>query len=293
MLRQQNAGYSSPNGEIQIFNDTTKKILQDVRDGAQTGAFNTFKSVGYPANFLNAGQCIFAVDSTAGATWMGSNAPLIDIAEDKLVQFETVIKPVPQFDPANPQMISQGPSMCVFNKEDPQEVLASWLFAQFMLTNEVQIAYSQTEGYLPVTTKALESEEYLDYISRAGEDNDFYYDIKIQAAMLLKDNVEDTFVTPVFNGSASLRNAAGQMIEEVKKSARRGETVDDAYLENLFAEMTSLYRLDQISTSEGKADLGPLPATSKALVITLALVWVCMGVYVGCEAVKKKKRKGS
>ena len=293
MLKQVGGAYSTARGEIEIFNDTTKELLYDLAEHSATKCFNTFKTSGYPANFLNAGQCIFAIDSTAGATWMGSQAPLIDIAEDKLVQFETVIRTVPQFDPANPQMISQGPSMCVFNKEDPQEVLASWLFAQFMLTNEVQIAYSQTEGYLPVTTKALNSEEYQDYISRAGEDNDFYYDIKIQAAMLLKDNVEDTFVTPVFNGSASLRNAAGQMIEEVKKSARRGETVDDAYLEKLFAEMTSLYRLDQISAAEGKADLGPLPATSKALVITLALVWVGMGVYMGCEAVKKKKPKGS
>ena len=49
-------------------------------------------------------------------------------------------------------MISQGPSVCVFNKEDPQEVLASWLFSQFLLTKEVQIPYSQTEGYVPVTT---------------------------------------------------------------------------------------------------------------------------------------------
>ena len=293
MIRQVGGDYSTALGEIKIFNDTTRELLYDLAEHSATKCFNTFKTSGYPANFLNAGQCIFAIDSTAGATWMGSDAPLIDIAEDKLVQFETVIRTVPQYDPANPQMISQGPSMCVFNKEDPQEVLASWLFAQFMLTNEVQIAYSQTEGYLPVTTKAMESEEYRDYISRAGEDNDFYYDIKIQAAMLLKDNVEDTFVTPVFNGSASLRNAAGQMIEEVKKSARRGETVDAAYLDNLFAEMTSLYRLDQISATEGKADLGPLPATSRALVIGLVLVWVGMGVYVGCEAVKKKKQKHS
>ena len=293
MIRQVGGDYSTALGEIKIFNDTTRDLLCDLAEHSATKCFNTFKTSGYPANFLNAGQCIFAIDSTAGATWMGSNAPLIDIAEDKLVQFETVIRTVPQYDPANPQMISQGPSMCVFNKEDPQEVLASWLFAQFMLTNEVQIAYSQTEGYLPVTTKAMESQEYRDYISRAGEDNDFYYDIKIQAAMLLKDNVEDTFVTPVFNGSASLRNAAGQMIEEVKKSARRGETIDDAYLDNLFGEMTSLYRLDQISAAEGKADLGPLPKTSKALLIGLVLVWVIMGIYVGCETVKKKKRKGS
>ena len=67
------------------------------------------------------------------------------------------VLPVPQFDPEQPQMISQGPSVCVFNKDDPQEVLASWLFAQYLLTNNVQIAYSQTEGYVPVTSKAQES----------------------------------------------------------------------------------------------------------------------------------------
>ena len=292
MLKQKEAGYSTALGDIEIFNDTTKELLYTVAEHGATKSFNTFKASGYPANFLNAGQCIFAIDSTAGATWMGSDAPLIDIAEDKLVQFETVIKPVPQFDPRNPQMISQGPSMCVFQKDDPQEVLASWLFTQFMLTNSVQIAYSQTEGYAPVTSKAQQSEEYQDYLSRGGEDNELYYTIKIQATKLLMENTENTFVTPVFNGSASLRNAAGQMIEEVKKSARRGETIDDSYLEALFDEMTSLYRLDQISTAEGKADLGPLPDTSVALLAGLAIVWLGIGIYAAAEAVKKKKAGG-
>ena len=53
---------------------------------------------------MNAGQCIFAVDSTAGATWMGSDAPLVDIDEDKIVDFETAVMTVPQFDPENPVM---------------------------------------------------------------------------------------------------------------------------------------------------------------------------------------------
>ena len=293
MLQQLNAPYSTNLGEIQIFHDTTRQLLGTIAEHSATKAFNTFKSSGYPANFLNAGQCIFAIDSTAGATWMGSNAPLVDIAEEKLVQFETVVMPVPQFDPANPKMISQGPSMCVFNKEDPQEVLASWLFAQYMLTNEVQIAYSQTEGYCPVTSKAQQSDVYLDYLSRRGEDNQLHYDIKIDATRLLLNNTGNTFVTPVFNGSASLRNASGQLIEEVKRSARRGETIDDAYLDALFAEMVSLYRLDQISTSGGKVSFGPLPAGSKVLITVLLLTWAGMGIYVSTEYLKKKKSQKS
>lgn len=133
LLRQRNAGYSNDEGEILLFNDTTKDILYTVAEHAKTGAFSTFKISSYPANFLNAGQCIFAIDSTAGATWMGTNAPLSDISEDALVDFDTAVRMIPQYDSMHPQMISQGPSVCVFNKPDSQEVLASWLFAQYLL----------------------------------------------------------------------------------------------------------------------------------------------------------------
>ena len=61
------------------------------------------------------------MDSTAGATWIGTDAPHVDIAPDQLVEFETAVYPVPQFDPEHPQMISQGPSVCLFQKDDPQE----------------------------------------------------------------------------------------------------------------------------------------------------------------------------
>jgi len=289
MLKQLNAGYSTSNGKIEIFNDTTKELLYTISSHANTRAFSTFKISSYPANFLNAGQCIFAIDSTAGATWMGSKAPLLDISEDQLVEFETVVRPIPQYDIVNPKMISQGPSICVFNKADSQEVLASWLFAQYLLTNEVQIAYSETEGYVPVTKKAQNSAEYQDYLNREGEDNKTYYNIKLQAAKLLLNNTSNTFVTPVFNGSASLRDAAGQMIENVTKSTRRKETVDEAYMSKLYDEIKALYHLDQIVASdEESTDLGPLPAGSKALIITLIVVWILIGTAF-LFSLKKKK----
>ena len=119
---------------------------------------------------------------------MGSDAPLVDIAEEAVVDFDIAVRPVPQVDPQNPQMISQGPSLCIFNKDDSQEVLASWLFVQYLLSNKVQIAYSGTEGYVPVTLDAQNSPEYQDYLSRAGQDNDQYYDVKIQASKLLLEH---------------------------------------------------------------------------------------------------------
>ncbi len=282
MLKQKGAEYSTENGDVQIFHDTTKEILLEIAEHAESGAFSTFKISSYPANHLNRGQCIFAIDSTAGATWMGSDAPLMDIHHTEAVDFETVVKPIPQYDTENPQMISQGPSICLFYKEDPGEVLASWLFMQYLLTNGIQIPYAQTEGYVPVTEKAQESEEYLDYLSRSGEDNQLYYDVKIDATKLLLENTDNTFVTPVFNGSASLRNAAGQMIEEVVKAERRGGDVNSAYVNNVYRNMISLYRFN--------VDMGKMPTGSVILIVGITLVDIGIISYLVLKAVKKRKK---
>ncbi len=293
MLKQKGAGYSTGEGEMLLFNDTTKQLLSEIAAHAKTEAFSTFKISSYPANFLNAGQCIFAVDSTAGATWMGTNAPLCDISPEKLVEFETAVMAVPQFDTNAPQMISQGPSLCVFNKSDPQEVLASWLFAQYLLTNEVQIAYAQTEGYVPVTQKAQQDAGYLEYLSAGGQDNGLHYDVKIKASRLLLEQTDHTFVTPVFNGSASLRDAAGHLIEDTVKSVRRKKTVDDAYMEKLFMDAASLYHLDQGDRQgeafTGKAELGKLPPTAMVLLSALGAAWVLILAYVVFSLVKKRQ----
>lgn len=288
MIKQKGGEYSNEFGEIKIFNDTTRDILKQISVHSESRAFNTYKMNGYPANFLNAGQCIFAVDSTAGATWMGSDAPLLDIPEETLVQFETVVYPIPQYDTENISMISQGPSMCIFNKEDSHEVLASWLFMQFMITNKVQIAYAQTEGYVPVTSKAQDSAEYKDYLSRSGEDNELYYDIKLDATRLLLENVDKTFVTPVFNGSVSLRDASGHMIETVNKAVKNKIKVNDSYIDSVYEETKSLYRLDQISGSSEKLTLGKLPSGSWLLIGLLALCWILMLFYVVFNKIKKK-----
>lgn len=300
MLKQLNAPYSTEDGKVEIFNDTTKSLLSEIASHRATKAFNTKTNSdgNYPGDYLNRGQCIFAIDSTAGATWMGSNAPQLDVHASEVIQFETVVRPIPQYDINNPQMISQGPSLCVFNKADDGEVLASWLFAQYLITNQAQISYSQTEGYIPVTSKAHTSAEYQDYLSRAGEDNDLYYDVKIDAVKMLLDNIDNTFTTPVFDGSADLRKAAGDLIELTVNSVDKGRKIDDSFFNLLQSTVTSLNKLDQIGVEEieegeatnKKQELGQLPKESIFLLITLGVVWLGIGSYFIISTIKKQKK---
>ena len=292
LLRQSDAEYSDGEGNALMFNDQTKELLYTVAEHTKSGAFSTFKISGYPANFLNAGQCIFAIDSTAGSTWMGTDAPLSDISADKLVRFETAVRTVPQLDPDAPKMMSQGPSVCVFNKADSGEVLASWLFCQYLLTDGLQIAYSETEGYVPVTDTARSNTDYLAYLSSTANDAK-HYEVKLKAVNMLLENVDNTFTTPVYNGSASLRDAAGQLIENTAKSVRRRETIDDAYMQKLFADVISLYRLDNANAASagGKEELGLLPASSRALIWGLCAVWALIIAYAAYGKAKQKRLK--
>ena len=121
----------------------------------------------------------------------------------------------------------------------------------------------------------MQSSEYHDYLSRCGQDNNTYYDVKIKAAKILLEHVDSTFVTPVFNGSASLRDAAGQMIENVTKSVKRKQQVNETYMDRLFHEMTSQYHLDQRNlTASGNKELGKLPTASRILLFSLAAAWI-------------------
>ena len=291
MAKQREIDFTTTSGDILLFNDDTKVLLKELAINGANNLYDTFKRVSYPGNFFNAGNCIFAIDSTAGATWIGSDAPLMDIHESDVKQFTTVVKTVPQVDPNNPQMISQGPSICIFNKEDSGEVLASWIFAQFLLNDETQIAYAKTEGYVPVTKTAVNSSEYQDYLARGGEDNDTYYKVKIEASKIVLDYIDQTFITPVFNGSSLVRSAAGELIETTLQSVKSKTYNDgDAWFEKLYKETKTLYKLDELSNDNNK-ELDELPNTSKILLISIGTIWVLIGIYYGIMSIKKMKKK--
>ena len=108
---------------------------------------------------------------------------------------------------------------------------------------------------------------------------------------ILLENTDRTFVTPVFNGSASLRNAAGQLVENVTKSMRRSEEVNDEYYEKLYKDVAALYRLDKtLSYGEGREDLGKLPATAVWLLGAICAAWVMIGVSALVGFAKKRKK---
>ena len=75
------------------------------------------------------------------------------------------------------------------------------------------------------------------------------------------------------------------------KSVRRGEAVNLFYYKSLFADVTALYRLDQIATEVTVQEFGPLPDEAVVLVIFLGACWISIGGYVLVSYLKNKKKK--
>ena len=99
----------------------------------------------------------------------------------------------------------------------------------------------------------------------------------------------DTFVTPVFNGSASLRSAAGQLIENTVKGARRKQEMNDAFIAKLYDEVKSLYRLDQLAEKKAPQQIS---GSSKALLGVIAGAWILIGLYKLWKVRKEKRKTG-
>ncbi len=222
LAHQNGYDFTTKEGEMLFYNDDNVNMVKELNKLYKEGLFVTWQNTGfYPGDKFNIGKTIFGIDSSAGSTWMGPKSPLGAASE---IDFEVLVSTIPQVDVKNPSVISQGPSLCLFNKEDNQEVLASWLFLQYLLTNEVQLEYIKTEGYAPVTYSVVNSKEFIDFIN-----SDEIYSVQRDAILNVLEYKDKTFVTPAFTGSALVRDNVGTIIDKATISKKKEIDVDSLF----------------------------------------------------------------
>jgi len=157
------------------------------------------------------------VDPTKPRSYMsiGSSAGAVHQSPAKVdneYPFEVGIVPIPQLNPENPKVISQGPSICIFNKEDPQEVVATWLVLKYLITNvEFQAEFSLASGYVPVIKSVMENEIYAEALA----DADGYEGIAMLSAKVCLEQADYYYTSPAFNGSSKARDEVGKLVVSI------------------------------------------------------------------------------
>ena len=219
MCEQYNSPYTSATGENFLFdNETNRNFVKMFREwyqkkwvtteelsGGYTSALFTGESSSSTSSNVESGtRCYMCIGSTGGATYQQPNST------NGVYEFEVGITSVPQVNPEQPKVISQGPSVTIFKKDNPQEVIATWLFAKFLTTNvEFQARMSMTNGYAPVIKSVTENDIYAGFLASASTENIQAYAVKVA---LEQENAY--YVSPAFNGSSVARDEVGLLIQK-------------------------------------------------------------------------------
>ena len=145
--------------------------------------------------------------------------------------FEVGIATIPQVSADNKKVISQGPSVCIFQKENPQEVIASWLFVKFLTTNvNFQAEFSMASGYVPVLKSVANNPIYAEFLASA-DGGDY---ISALSAKICLEQESAYYTSPAFNGSSAARDQVGALLTKCLTAKDNGDV--DAMIEDAFQD---------------------------------------------------------
>ncbi len=209
MCEQYGYDYTSadPDDHFLFDNKDTKGFVKTFREWYQKGYVTTQTlEGGYTSNLFKATEGIksyMSIGSSAGATHQRPTKG------DDGYPFDVGITSIPQADAESGKVISQGPSVCIFKKDNPQEVVASWLFVKYLTTCvEFQAEFSMASGYVPVIKSVANNEAYAAFLAKAdGGDN-----IAALSAQVCLAQEKYYFTSPAFNGSSEARDQVGSLM---------------------------------------------------------------------------------
>ena len=229
MCEQYGSPYTSATGDHYLFNnEQNHAFVKMFNEWYQKGYVTTQTLYGaYTSGLFVATEgtrSYMSIGSSAGATHQRP-----DMVNNEY-PFEVGIATIPQVDASNPKVISQGPSVCIFQKENPQEVIASWLFVKFLTTTvEFQAEFGMASGYVPVLKSVGENPIYASYLQSADGGN---Y-ISALAAKVCLEQEHAYYTSPAFNGSATARDEVGALMNECLTLT--GDNID-ALIEEAFED---------------------------------------------------------
>ena len=209
MCEQQGSPYTSASGDHFLFdNEQNHAFVKKFNEWYNKGYVTTQTLYGgYTSGLFvstNEVKSYMSIGSSAGAVHQRPAANA-----DGSFPFEVGIATIPQVNAEAPKVISQGPSLCIFQKSNPQEVIASWLFVKFLTTNvDFQAEFGLASGYLPVLKSAAEHPVYAAKLAEA----DGGVNITSLAAKVCMEQAHAYYTSPAFNGSSEARSQVGALL---------------------------------------------------------------------------------
>ncbi len=185
---------------------------------------------GYTSDRFTSQTSFMCIGSSAGAGYQ------VPGKTDEKWDFEADITSIPQQNPANKKVISQGPSVCILKNGTDEEILYSWLFIKYLTTNvEFQADFSLKSGYVPVIKSVENDPVYAEEMKKA---NGHAYLEQLSTLRCL-EQADSYYASPAFYGSSAARDEVGKLLQKVfvngknKSDSEKDSIINKAFLEAL------------------------------------------------------------
>ena len=231
MCEQYKSPYTSATGDHFLFdNEQNHAFIKRFNEWYAKGYLTTQTLYGAYTSGLftstNGVESYMSIGSSAGATYQRPAAN-----SDGSYPFEVGIATIPQVDAENKKVISQGPSVCIFKKDNPQEVIASWLFVKYLTTSiDFQAEFGMASGYVPVLKSVSQNKAYADFIAQA--DGGAF--VSALSAKVCLEQESAYYTSPAFNGSSTARDQVGTLLSKCLTADAGGDV--DAMIMQAFED---------------------------------------------------------
>lgn len=221
-------------GEVQFNNDESKEMMEYFKDKIDRGLMITRSLNGdaYTSDLMKTGARTYMYIGSTGGTRYAYSGMAQAVFDDG---YRVGVAPVPAFED-NQKQIQQGPNINLFKKDDEQQLIASWLFAKYLVAPEQTAELGVTSGYAPVRYSAYDTDTWTDYTALVNENpttmNEAISKLIKESIEMFLNNGDIFFTSSVFNLSSKSRTEVGLLVTKIFTYEPEGST-DAQKLEDL------------------------------------------------------------
>ena len=189
----------------------------------------------------NEQRSYMCIGSSAGASYQIPD-PYTNENNEVVYPFEVGVALPPQIDKKNPKVISQGPSLCMFKKQNKQEMAATWLFMKFLTTNiGLQANFSSVSGYAPVIKNL---DQKLDSYATDLAAANGYGNLQTTCVKQCLSQESYMFVSPAFIGSSGARDQVGILMQNCFVNQPASGQTEEDFVKGEFKKIIEKLRYD-------------------------------------------------
>lgn len=187
-------------GRILFDNDGMKNLMKKFKVYNDKHYFTTKGVIKTNVNYRSTVDAmLFSIGSTGGVKYQFADSTKHNVG----------VAMIPQANPSNPRLISQGPDFAFLNHDNDERARAVWKFFKLFTSKKYNTSWALTTGYSPIRYSVLETEDYMEFADFESKEEHTIDRLNALNANYAANVGDYQFTSPVFKGSSEARKQVG------------------------------------------------------------------------------------